>query len=353
MTASQDHLHGFRHWLDTPSTYAFLLRFVEAKRRYKDSTSTMTTQETDDLCQEFLLYLFDRFLADSRLSPELLLLIHTVQFHRILDLAWGRFIWQCREVTRNKQHNPRGYLYRRLREILQHNKQHFVVIRNQQGHPYYCPANRIAAQLPTLSPPEEGFPGELRHWPPPLPEPGQTPEQYLFSTKWLLDAADFFWQQAVSRKSTAIAIPVRDLCSYLAGHHPWLNKPQRKEGSDSDYTEQLVDEREGPEEHALRIDALQSIGLLAVQLVGTWPTDQQQVFALRLADPPVTYEAIAERLGLTDHNRAYALNRKAVQSLRHFTSTWPGPPLAELPREIAQTFIEEMKRLCKNSLASP
>ncbi len=354
MTVSTDHLmHLFRQWLESADTYAFLVRFVDAKSRFDASMSTLSGNEPEDLCHEFLLFVLDRFFTGLKVSAELIVLIRTSQFRRVLELAWGRFTWHRRELARNKQHNPRGYLYRRLREILQNNKQRFVVIRNRQGFMCYYPATIATKQPQRFFTSEDVSSARYTQWPAPPPASGQAPKDYLFSGKWLLSAADFFWQQVMEHEVEPIAIPIRTLGRYLADHHPWLNNPQRQDGAGSNFIEQLADRREKPEEHLQRINGLQSIGPLAAQLVATWPTNQQQVFALRLSEPPVKLEEIAERLGLADHNKVYALYQKAVQSLQRFIGNWPGLPLSDLPQEVAQAFIEEMKRLCKKSLLCP
>jgi hypothetical protein len=295
----------------------------------------------------------DSYLIESRINLELIALIRSSQFRRILELAWGRFHWQRSDHARRKQHNPRGYLYRRLRELLQRNPYRFVVFNTSKKFPCYIPADESSGRQP--QPPlfrTQGDSVGYGHWSPPPPAIDLPPEKYLFKDTWLLDAADFFWQQAM-KQAGPVMIPIRELSRYLADHHPWLNAPLRREGTDSDGVDELADERETPEQHLQRINGLQSVAPLAAQLAATWPMDQQRVFVLRLLDPPATYEEIAARLGLADHNRAYALYRKAVQSLQRFTNDWPGLPLAELPEEVAHAFIEEMKRLCKNSLLCP
>lgn len=356
MTTSSDHLLLlFRQWLESSETYPFLVRFVESKKRYDSRFGGNGAGEPEDLCHEFVLFVLDRFLVPAKLSQELILLIHSAQFRRILELAWRRFNWQQCERARNKELNPRGYLYRRLREIIQQDKLRFVVLHKQDSPLSYAPAGTAIEQVSSFLPPEESNSAGYVHWlpPPPPSKDGQPTEKFLFSREWLVRAADIFWQQAMQRVNEPVAVPIRSLCRYLADHHPWLNNPLRQESFDSDWTEQLADDRESPEEHLQRINGLQSVAPLAAQLAATWPAEQRQVFFLRLTDPPLKYETIAERLGLADHNKAYAFYQKAVRSLQQFTGNWPGLPLSELPEEVAQAFIEEMKRLCKKSLLCP
>lgn len=353
MTIPSEHVQALYQWLESPETYIFLTRFVDTKSRKDIQINSGRDDHQEDLCHEFLLYVLDSFLIESRMVPELIALIRSAQFRRILELAWGRFIWQRREHERRKHYNPRGYLYRRLREILKHNNQRFVVTSNPQGFLFYCLAGNTAEHLRPFWHQEAAPAGGYAQWSPPPSMIGLPPEKYLFKDKWLLSAAEYFWQQALERTGQPAMMPIRELCRYLADHYPWLNKPMRQDRADSDGIEDLADERENPEEYLQQMDGLQSVAPLAAQLVATWPVDQRRVFALRLADPPIKYAEIAERFGLPDHNKAYALYRKAEQSLRLFTGNWPGLPLAELPEKVAQAFIEEMKQLCKNSLLCP
>jgi hypothetical protein len=357
---------AFRGWLESAESYAFLTRFVDVMCRYghrmqggqaggvsSPRNSGRDHEEQDDLCHDFLLFVLDTYLKDHRQSPELLQLVLSGQYRRILELAWGRFLWHRGEQARSKQHNPRGYIYRRLREILHRDTSRFVVTSPLQGVLCYCPVAMATGPMQPPLPQGQDAGGHYSDWPPPPPAAGQKPEQYLFSSKWLSATAIFFWQEAASRHKTPVAMPIRELCRYIAEHYPWLNTPQRLEDKDSDLTEYLVGQQEPPEEHLQRINAFQSIAPLAAQLVATWPMEQQRVFALRLCDPPEKFTEIARNLGLADHNRAYALFQKSTKSLQRFTADWPGLPLAELPLEVAEAFIDEIKRLCKKSLFCP
>jgi hypothetical protein len=303
--------------------------------------------DPDDLCHTFLLFLLDEWLTAATRNPDMIQLLLTGQFQRTLELAWGRFVWRAQDADRNKQTNPRGYLYRRLRETLKTNRE-YEVIDDTNGKLYYRPVSTVHGQT---DPVVIGhlLPLTFSDWPSPPPQPGKAPEKYLFSSDWLAEAAGFFWREAQRRLDHLPALPIRELCRYLAEQHSWLNNPVRQT-DDGDLTERLADSANTPEEDLQQRQALDSIEPLAQQLVLTWSLEQRQVFALHLADPPLTFKAISERLGQADHNRAYAVFQKVKKSLVTFTSSWPGPPLSELPVEIAEIFLEEMKRLCKNSL---
>ncbi|MBV5329970.1 MAG: hypothetical protein JZU65_20485, partial [Chlorobium sp.] len=268
------------------------------------------------------------------------------------ELSWGRFLWLCRDQARNKETNPRGYLYRRLREIL-HQDDRYKVVTDQRSMLYYYPISAVGAvgDVPFFRQTE---PFNYSSWPAPPPEAHRTPEQYLFSAQWLASTALFFWQEAAHQFRASFSLPIRELCRYLAEHFPWINRPMQQVGTDAsdnthDWMDFLADERDTPEEHLQRINSLQSIAPLAAQLAATWSSEQRQVFALHLADSPLNFREIGENLGFTDHNRAYALFQKAKTSLQIFATNWPGLPLSELPLEVAESFIEEMKRICKNS----
>lgn len=354
MTMSSEQLVAiFHQWLELPETYTFLTQFVQVKSKREEKAAFLGNESPEDLRQDFLLFLVDRFITQEKLASDLVLLINTTQFRRILELAWGRFIWHLRERTRNKEYNPRGYLYRRLREILQRNQNRFTVRYLHQKFPYYYPKNSVPEHLWPDIKLEEDTPADYAYLPPPPPTCGQPADKYVFTEKWMLDTADFYWHQAMHGKLLPCALSIRSLNRYISDHHPWLNTPKHHEGKGTEYIEDLSEERETMEERLQRLDSLQSVAPLAAQLIATWSIQQRQVFMWRLTEPPVTYEVIAERLGLADHNKAYALFQKTVQSLRRFTGNWPGLPLSELPEEVAITFIEEMKRLCKNSPLCP
>jgi hypothetical protein len=343
----------FRQWLELSETYAFLGQFVRFKSQREENAAFLDSESPEDLRQGFLLFLVDRFVTPEKLSPDLMLLINTAQFRRILELAWGRFIWDLRERARNKKRNPRGYLYRRLREMLQRSQNRFAVIRFRRKYLYYYPKSSVPNHLWPDIKPQEDAPTDDVQLPPPPPICGQPADKYVFSAKWLLDTADFYWHQAMQGKPQPLALSIRSLSRYISDHHLWLNTPRCQEETDTENIADLTERKETMEECLLRLDGLRSVAPLAAQLVATWSIQQRQVFMWRLSDPPVTYEVIAKRLGIADHNKAYALFQKTVQSLRRFTGDWPGLPLSELPEEVAISFIEEMKRLCKNSPFCP
>lgn len=355
MTVSSERLVAiFRQWLELPETYAFLIHFVRVKSQREENTTILSSESPEDLRQEFLLFLVDRFVTPEKFGPDLMILANTAQFRRILELAWRRFIWHLRERARNKERNPRGYLYRRLREILQRSQNRFVVIRLHQNYPYYYPKSSVPKHLCSCIKPLVEVSADIAHLPSPPPSTcGQPAEKYVFSEQWLLDTADFYWHEAMQGKTPPLSLSISSLSRYISNHHPWLNTPKRYEGTGTENIEDLAEERETMEERLQRLDGLQSVAPLAAQLIATWSIQQRQVFMWRLTNPPVTYEVIAERLGLADHNKAYALSQKTVQTLRRFTGNWPGLPLSQLPEEVAISFIEEIKRLCKNSPLCP
>ncbi|NLX18732.1 MAG: hypothetical protein GXY53_05540 [Desulfobulbus sp.] len=346
-------LNSFYQWLISSQTTDVLTRFIKAEYHKPKNTSLFKEYEVEDLHQEFLLFIFDTFLCPVKLNADILSLLHTARYQRIIQLAWKKFLWQCRETGRSKKHNLRGYLYRRLRESIEQAKQRFTVFRFQKHYLHYIPAKYTVQQAqPFLLPDNEQVNGYAL-WPAPPPAEDKVPEKYLFERDWLLDTADFFWSLVIQHTATPITVPIREVSRYIADHHPWLNAPLRLEKEDVDATEHLRAEEASPEEQLLYIRELHSIAGLASQLVATWPLEQQQVFALRLADPPATGKAIAQRLNVSSQSRVYGLEQKAKESITRFMHNWPGLPLSELPEEVAVHFIEEIRRLCKNSLPCP
>jgi len=369
MNAADSAINIFIHWLETTDGYAFLTTFTRRIAQHGrlnqgslgaaggslDFSKMDSGERQDalqDLCHDFLVFLLDTLPTSVQRSPELAQLLLSGQYRRIMELAWGRFLWQCRDQARSKESNPRGYLYRRLREIL-HQDQRFKVCTDQQGLLSYHPLSATGQPgvLPFFRQTE---PFHYASWPSPPADANKAPEQYLFSAQWLAATALFFWQEAVHQSKTSCSLPIRELCRYLAEHFPWINRPlqqARNNTSDDtpDWMESLADGRDTPEEHLHHMNTLKSIAPLAAQLAATWPDAQRQVFSLHLGDPPLNFREIGEVLGFTDHNRAYALYQKAQTSLQMFVGNWPGLPLSELPLEVAETFIEEMKAICKNS----
>nr|WP_320012203.1 hypothetical protein [uncultured Desulfobulbus sp.] len=349
---SEKALKPFHDWLNTPETVSYVLHYVAVKRQQASASPTVSATDTEDLCQDFTLFLLERFLAPDRMQTDLLALIQNGQFRRILDLAWGRFSWMQRDLERNKELNPRGYLYRRLREVLRQHEDRFSVTISAQGYPLYAPVQHKNDDLPFFAAMDQ-YPTSFNQWQPPRALGDRPAQDYVFNEQWLLGAADEFWHQVMRETGVPSRIAVRDLCRYLACHYPWLNRPVFEQEPEGRALDTPGGVRHAPEEQLLLNTGLRSIAPLAEQLVATWSSTQQQVFALRLADPPVTLKEVASRIGLSDHNKAHALYQKAVQSLRNFSSNWPGSPLSDLPEEVAQTFIEEVHRLCKKSLPCP
>lgn len=359
MTRAQQAAAALRDWLDRSEGYDYLLRFVGSMARSAVTRPAYTpetlsaAEQTDarqDLCHDFLVFLLDHGLADLHRHPEQAQLLLTGQYRRVLELAWGRFAWRQQDRERSRDLNPRGYLYRRLREILRQDKR-FALVTTARKYPCYHPAHVVLEDHETCF--DTADAARSAPWPAPPARAGQAPERYLFAADWLVETALLFWEAVRQRTGRPVAVPIRDLVSYLAEHHPWLNRPLRQEGDVSDMAEQLDSGGENPEERYQRLAALRAIGPLAAQLAATWTGEQRRVFALRLDAPPLSFREIGERLGFADHNRAYALYQKSVTSLQRFTAQWPGLPLAELPEEVAETFVEEMKRICKNNPDCP
>ena len=364
MVAGQDHAIAIRDWLGTVDGYDYLQRFVGKVMQFDravragegagpDGLAGLSHEErtiaVQDLTHDFLLYLLDTFLPGAGKNPDLLNLLVIGQYRRLLELAWGRFTWHHKEQARKKALNPRGYLYRRLRQLLAADSR-FTIIEDRRGLRCYLPARKTSGRSDDIQEyPDSLETGGYTSWPAPPAPRGQKPEAYLFSSVWLLATAQLFYREAVSRVDGPLAVPIRELSRYLADHHPWLNTPRQESKDQDDWLDTLVDPRENTEERVHHITAMRSMGGLAVQLAATWTEEQCRVFVLHLDEPQPTFREIADRLGYVDHNRPYALLQQTKKSLQRFIGTWPGPPLSELSREVAETFVEELKQCCQKT----
>jgi len=142
-------------------------------------------------------------------------------------------------------------------------------------------------------------------------------------------------------------VPVRELVRYLSVHFAWLGMPQREPLPDEDT---LPAPAEQAEERFSRLAALKSITALAAQFTLTMDDQARKILFWTLEDPPLSFKEIARFLGFADHNRPYRIHRKTIVAMQQFCSSWPGPPLGELPDEVGIAFIEAVRKECKKSV---
>ena len=300
-------------------------------------------QLQEDLVQEFHEFLLGSFLPRLDRMPDQVNAIINGKTGQVLRFALQKFSWELQSAARHKKNNPRGYLYRRIREVLARDSR-FVLHRHGRDLISYVPAN---LPEPGRHEPAELSPVEYGGWPRP-PEPAG--RDALFTAAYLGEAALFFYSQVTDHLGRAMQVPLRELARYLAAHHPWIDCPLP--GALSDQHSSATDS-ETMEERIAGISALDSITVLAEQFACQLDGTARRIFYWTLEDPPLSFAEIARRLDLPDHNRPYRIHQRTTTALKRFTATWPGPPLAELPEEVGLVFIEHLRKICKKSLARP
>jgi len=348
-TAMQNHLLS---WIGSDDGYSLLLSL--AARLVKDvqrsgpiaaiwpypAISSDDRYHVDEIAHDFFVFLAETLIPQLSKNPELVYLVESNNIRKFFEYAQRKFLWTWHEKSRNKEHNPAGYLYRRLRETISMSGR----FKSDKGT-----GNVFLFQLKPADPSklfsqthlgDESF----ASWAV-FPESGEiTSEKEIFKEGYLHRAALFFWQEACS-KTTVQALAVRDLQRYLLSIHPWLFNASAVELEDDCHI--AIDS-----EMDLDIRAqVESISLQAEHLIAGWTRQQCAVFVMRLKDPPVKLKEIAELLGLSDHNAVHRIFSTCKNALIGFSSNWPGPSLAELPEECAELFLIQVKKCAKNRIA--
>ncbi|WP_456386759.1 hypothetical protein [Desulfolithobacter sp.] len=354
MTIGKKAAAALEQWLASPGGYRELQQTVLRLTRLSPPTGMdhvlprpeANSSEQDvkeDLAQDFALFLVQDFipLLDGNLD-----LAHGILTGRtgpVLRYAWNRFCWRRQDRSRTKKNDTRSYLHRKCRDAIGKDKR-FSVRKHKKNFLLYCPAGKAANAAETDCAARDGY-GD---WPAPPAGKGR-PKDYLFKEAFLADSALFFWEEAVQRLGTVFFLPVRELTRYLAHHHRWVNLPQRDTKPAEEHS--LSADITGMEEHLDRRLALESIDTLAADFISGLSTMSCQIFLWSLEEPPVTYSKMASRLGLPDHNHTYRLHRKVLKAMKKFCSSWPGPPLHDLPEEVGLFFIEAAQKEAKKRLA--
>ncbi len=357
MTLADRAIEHLKQWLASEEGYTYLNHFVRkngAAPSFSSILSSVYHQQNhsrdqaeyqQEISHDFLVFLLETALPELHRHPTLVHGVLAGQIRSMLEFTWTRFCWRLQDRTRSKDANPWGYLYRRARETMKKSPQ-IATHRQTKNILLYCPVQHsTAAQTPAAMPADS-----YSDWPPP-PRPGnEHPEEYLFTTGFLTQAALFFWQEAARRLQTRPLVPVRELVRYLATHHPWVNRPRQTDTPPPE--DGTPDSAERPEERLDRLTSLRSISAMAARFVATLERENCAVLVATMEDPPLTYREIADQLGLPDHNRPYRIQQKNIRLMKKFCSCWPGPPLAELPEEIGLAFLEAVKMQAKKRLAA-
>jgi len=363
-----------RAWLSSSQGYGDIAAFV-AKKIAVSWSGSMPWQEygretrqsergnaAEEAVHDFLVFLLAGLEDSLRRQPNLVQILLNGNFRLFLDLQWNRFIWDIQERARSKRDNPIGYLYRRFREIVKSGDE-FHSATGNDGLLYFMP-HGVEDELEVSLPNGNVLANETyTDWPPPPDEPGTSGmTAYIRVTRqWLISTAHFFKATIANRVAVDVRwFAVKEIVRYLGTVHAWLNKPQtvirfqrRSGGKDCCGYADLPPAKGTSETRLARLQQLQSIAPLAVQLVDLLTREECCVFYWRSLDTPRSYQEIATILALKSHNQAYSIFTRVMKKIRMFCSTWPGPPVEDLEKDVAEVFIESLVGLAKNKCSGP
>ncbi len=294
----------------------------------------------DEIAHDFYIFLAENFIPHLPENPELVYLVESNNLRKFFEYARRKFLWTWQEKSRSKEHNPAGYLYRRLRETISMSSHFFSGKGVNNAFLFKLKEDGQSKKLIQTSLAEES----ITSWPV-LPESGDIKaEKEIYKQTYLHRVALFFWNEACT-KTTVQALAVRDLQRYLLSIHSWLLIPSSTLLEDDCDILSVNNVDMDTRMHA------ESISLQAEYLADSWTREQCAVFLMRLEEPPAKLKKIAEQLRLRDHNAVHRLFTACTNSIITFSSNWPGPPLAELPEECAEIFLEQIKLCAKKRIA--
>ena len=351
MTPAQEAARALKSWLETDVGFNYIKQLTARYTRnyLQDGSLTMylgnrfshdPEELREEIAQEFLEFLLRSFLPQLGHRPDQAAMILGDQVSKVLRFALQQFSWRLKDLARQKAINPRAYLYRRIREVLDHDKG-FVV--HKDSHNILAYSIVACTDEPRKDPAIFSTLDYGCQLVPPLLDKGR---DSLFTAQYLSTAALFFQQETARQLKGNYAIPIRELVRYLAVHYPWINRTR---------PDSLSDAHDPPgkmpmmEEQFDQIAVLGSISALAAQFAMGMDEQACKIFLWTLDDPPVSFKEIARRLDLPDHNRPYRIHQKTIAAMKSFTSSWPGPPLEELAEDVGLAFIEAVLKICKKS----
>jgi hypothetical protein len=356
----------FREWLGSEEAYSYCRNiarsvFRESFRRSPVATvfpypvssnlsGEMSQELLDDITHDFLAFLLDTCAGLLETQPGMAQDVLTGRLHHVVRDGWHRFSGQWREKARSKEDNPRGYLYRRAREVLGQHAD-FRTRKHKAGWIAYAPA----AAIPETNEYWAGDGCAYSDWPPADMEKGAVPEKEIFTAEFLAPAAMNFHTRACETLGRKCWVPVRELVAFLAVHSPWLNVPVETPLTSDDGPDAIImnSDREDMESRLDRISRLSSVATLAGQLVTAFSPEECRVFVLKFDQPSLTYREMGEQLGYLDHNRAYRIYGRTKTRIKRFCAEWPGPPPEELADDVQQFFLQAVRDACKKRTACP
>ncbi|MEA3469000.1 MAG: hypothetical protein U9R57_12380 [Thermodesulfobacteriota bacterium] len=354
MTKDSNHAAMQKHlldWIGSDDGYALLLALASRLLREAEQNRAIaviwpypvTGQDdeyrVDEIAHDFYIFLAENFIPQLPENPILVHLLESNNLRKLFAYARRKFLWVWKEKSRSKEHNPAGYLYRRLRETISMAPEFLSGKGVNNAFLFKLKEDGQSKELIQTSLAEES----MSSWPV-FPESGAIKaEKEIYKQKYLHRVALFFWNEACS-KTTVQALAVRDLQRYLLSIHSWLLRPSSIPLADDCTVLSVTNVDMDTRVHT------ESISLQAEHLVSGWTGEQCAVFLMRLKEPPVKLKKIAEQLRLGDHNAVHRLYTACTHSIITFSSNWPGPPLAELPEECAELFLEQIKICAKNRI---
>ncbi|MDW7774392.1 MAG: hypothetical protein SCH71_16015 [Desulfobulbaceae bacterium] len=360
-------LKYFREWLASQNGYICLIRtaglvFKESSRHaglefvfpydlHSNLSRSVRQEITEELAHDFLVFLLDEFALEIARKPSLLQDLVTGRPHLVLQQGWHLFLGRWKEKSRSKEHNPRGYLYRRVREMVS-GSDHFVTSGPGAGWIAYAPSSPCPPSKKVWEGRDVSFSG----WPAPENNWRKSGEKEIFTIGFLLPAALFFHGEVTSFMKENVYVPVREFVRYLSSHFPWINKSIESELFEDAH---LRNELNGSnrqtemEKHLYNRSYLSSVSALVDLLMVDLTIEQCSVLALKLENPSITFKSIARQLDYPDHNSVYRLYNRATATIRRYQENLPGSPPEELPENVKMYFLEELISRCKKRLACP
>ncbi|HHO47949.1 MAG TPA: hypothetical protein ENN06_05800 [Desulfobacteraceae bacterium] len=358
----------FRSWLRSDRGYRHLVRtagsiFREASRHgglktvlpYDLRTGLSDEARKDieeEIAHDFLVFLLDEFIPAIGFDSSLMQDLVNGRPHIVLQYGWHRFIGRWKDRSRSRELNPRGYLYRRVRELVAGSDQ-FITTGQQSGCVAYAPAMR---PHPPSGKVWAGGDESSGGWPAPGMSGKKAGENEIYTSRFLLPAALFFHKEVAKAAGENIYVPVREFVRYLSFHFPWLNRSWASELPEDDSFRNDADSGGrgmGMEEAMDRRSAFSSIAALSDQLMSSLTVEECRVLVLKVENPSMPFREIAGQLGHPDHNHVYRLYHRGLATIKRFCDNWPGPPPDELPEEVKKHFMEEVLKRCKKRLSCP
>ncbi len=355
----------FRKWLGSDEALRLLKKYASKYARsdglatYSGGVSEARDGDTgQDLEHELLAFILETYLPEAFSSPDRLNLLLQGQFQTFVSVAVKRFFSNMSDISRRSSRNPFRYLYRRFREVLKKSPLFVTgpmdasgmwVARSAKGQQVNCKGDEV---LPGPEPDEIAFP----LW---LVDQSKKVQEEMKKGEVLLKLASYYLDEAgkiINRR----CVPVREIVRFTAWHLPWLNSPVRLDAAgygDQDSADgvdlidkcmaEMPNETYNMEELAELSLSVKSMPAIARQFVDLCSPHECQVFILRMKEPPVKYKVIAEKMGLTDLNRAVSLFRSFSRKLEQFMRALPGGGIGALPQSAQLMFLETVKDVCK------